>query len=73
MGALIVDYGIKKNVHSYRICGSKEEIYKLLDEAREDGNEFADTPNVLHVHRGQWTVVVHFKAKVEVGKNDKIH
>ena len=67
---MIVDFGVKNEVQTFRICGSKQEIYDLLQECRDNGYKFHDTPNLLHVHRGQWTVVLHFKLPVEAKKND---
>jgi hypothetical protein len=64
------DFGVLKNVRTLRICGTKNEILELLEEAKENGYKFHDTPNLLHVHRGQWTVLLQLKIPVGVGKND---
>jgi hypothetical protein len=58
-------------VQTFRICGEKEDIYKVLKEARDMGHEFADTPIIKYVHHGQWTVLLNIKVPVEVGCNDR--
>jgi Mg2+/Co2+ transporter CorC len=70
LGAIIGSFGIKNGVETVRVCGTKNEIHELLVGAVKDGYKFHDTPNILHVHRGQWTVLLYMKIPVEVGKND---
>lgn len=71
MGSIMVgNWGIKDNVQTYRICGEKEDIYKILKEARDMGHTFCETPKIFHVHHGQYTVLLKIKMPVEVGCND---
>jgi hypothetical protein len=70
MGAIVGDFGVKNGVQTLRICGTKQELLELLVEASKNGYRFHDTPNLLHVHRGQWTVLLQVKIPVGVGKND---
>jgi hypothetical protein len=60
----------KDGVQAFTITGTKEECYKIVEEAREAGGEFADTPNICHVHRGQWHVLLKLKVPVGVGSNN---
>jgi hypothetical protein len=50
---MIGDFGInKENVRTYRInATTKDDIYKIIDEAREMGWKFFNTPNILKVHK----------------------
>lgn len=67
MGSLMIgDFGEKNGVRTYRICGTKEDIYKVIEEARVMGHKFADTPIINHVFRGQWSTLLQLKiAKIE--------
>lgn len=71
MGSIMVgNWGIKDNVQTYRICGEKDDIYKIIHEAREMQAIFAEIPAIKYVHHGQWTVLLKIKVPVEVGCND---
>jgi hypothetical protein len=70
VGAIIGSFGVKNGVETVRICGTKIEINELLVQAVKDGYTFNDTPNLLHVHRGQWTLLLKLKVPVEVGQSD---
>jgi hypothetical protein len=64
---MIGDFGEKNGVRTYRICGSKEDVYRVLEEAREMGHKFDDTPIVNYVFRGQWTTLLKLKvAQLEI-------
>jgi hypothetical protein len=64
---MIGDFGEKNGIRTYRICGSKEDIYRVIGEAREMGHKFDDTPIVNHVFRGQWTTLLKLKlAELEI-------
>ena len=59
MGSVMIgDFGVKKGVQTFRICGSKEDLYKIIEECWKMEAKFYDTPNILHVHRGQWTMLL---------------
>lgn len=68
MAVFIGDFGSKEGVQTFRICGTKKEIVDLLEEIVADGYKFFDTPNLLHVHRGQWTLLLQLKIPVGVGE-----
>jgi hypothetical protein len=67
---MVGNFGIKNGVQTYRICGVKEDLFKIIEECREMGYKFNDTPAINHVHRGQWTLLLNLKVPVEVGKRD---
>jgi hypothetical protein len=60
----------KNGVQNYTITGTKEEIYKILDEVRENGGKFAATPNICRVVGNQWHVLLKLNLHVEVGSSD---
>lgn len=66
MGSLMIgNFGIKNGVQTYRICGSKDDLYKIIEECRIMEASFDDTPIINHVHRGQWTMLLKIKVYVE--------
>lgn len=73
MGSVMIGYFPEKDgVISYRICGTKADIYEIINEAREMGHKFADTPIINHVHRGQWSTLLKLKtSSMEVCQHDK--
>jgi hypothetical protein len=72
VGSLMIgDFGSQDGIQVYRICGSKEDIYRVLDEARDMGHKFWDTPVINHVHNSQWTVLLKLKIPIGVGASDK--
>jgi len=65
MGSVMIgNFGIKNGVQAYRICGEKNDLYRVIDECRKMGHKFDDTPIVNHVHRGQWTMLLKLKVYV---------
>jgi hypothetical protein len=64
---MVGNFGVKDGVQTFRICGTKEDLYKLIDECREMDAHFDSTPIINHVHRGQWTMLL--KIKLPVGKD----
>lgn len=59
MGSVMVgNFGIQKGIQTFRICGNKEDLYRIIEECRTMEAKFYDTPNILHVHRGQWTMLL---------------
>jgi hypothetical protein len=58
----------KDGIKAYTITGTKEEIYKILNEVRENGGKFADTPNICRIHNSQCHVLLKLKVPVEVGR-----
>jgi hypothetical protein len=68
----ILDFGKKKGVQTYHITGGKVDLNKILDSVHEAGGQFADTPIINHVHRGQY--ILYLKLKLElvgVGGNEQ--
>ena len=63
----VYDFGDRDGVKSYRVSGSKEDLYRVLDECREMDCRFDDTPILTHVRKGQWTMMLRIKVAVEVG------
>jgi hypothetical protein len=63
----IGDFGVRNGVRTYSIQGDKADLYKIIDECRKMDAKFDDTPNVIHVHRSLWSMVLKIKLPVEVG------
>lgn len=63
----IGDFGVRNGVRTYSIQGDKADLYKIIDECRKMDAKFDDTPNVVHVHRGTWSMLLKIKMPVEVG------
>jgi len=48
----------KEGVYTFRINATlKDDIYKIIDESREMGWKFWDTPNLIKVHK-TWSVLL---------------
>lgn len=66
MGSLMIgNFGEKNGVQTYRICGDKDDLYKVIDECRAMEAKFDDTPIINHVFRGQWTMLLKIKLPVK--------
>jgi hypothetical protein len=63
----IGDFGERNGVRTYSIQGDKADLYKIIDECRKMDATFDDTPNIVHVRRGTWSMVLKLKVAVEVG------
>lgn len=63
----IGDFGEKDGVRTFSIQGDKGDLNKILDECREADAKFDDTPNMVHVRRGTWSMLLKVKVAVEVG------
>jgi hypothetical protein len=68
---MVGEWKAKEGIQSYTITGSYDEIYRIIDEVRQEGGKFADTPNICRVHAGQWHVLLKLKVAAEVGLHDK--
>jgi hypothetical protein len=63
----IGDFGEHNGVRTFSIQGDKKDLYTILDECRKEDARFDDTPNIVHVHRSLWSMVLKLKVAVEVG------
>lgn len=67
MGTLMIgEWGEKNGIKAYRICGHKEDIEIVIDEARKMGHRFFDTPIVNRAYGGQWTTFLQLVVNTEV-------
>ena len=69
---MVLDYGKKNGVHTFHVTGSREELRKIVNSTRTAGGQFADTPIINHVHRGQY--ILYLKLQLElvgVGGNEQ--
>lgn len=66
---MVGEWKAKDGVQLYTVTGTKEECYLIVEEARQAGAKFADTPNILNVHNGQFHVLLKLKVPVGVGAN----
>lgn len=64
---MVGEWAPRDGYKAYTITGTRDEIYKIIGEVREAGGKFADTPNICHIHRGQYHVLLKLKIAVEVG------
>jgi hypothetical protein len=62
---VIADFGIKNGVQTFRICGTKASLQRLINYCKENDYDFKDEPKITHVHKGQWTILL--KIKIPVG------
>lgn len=66
MGSVMIgNFGIHEGVATYRICGSKEDLYKIIDECREMDAKFEDTPIINQAYRSQWSMLLKIKVYVQ--------
>lgn len=65
MGAMIGNFGVHEGIATFRICGEKEALYKIIEECRASNEKFEDTPIINKVHNGQWTMLLKLKVYVK--------
>jgi hypothetical protein len=70
MSAMVGHFKEKNGIIEYIITGTKDEIEEIIKEIRDMGHQFDETPNIIHVHRGQWSVLLKIKVPIRVGGND---
>ncbi len=69
MGSVMIgDFGNREGVQTYRICGTKEDLYEIINTCRKLDAKFDDTPIINHVHNGQWTM----RLKIKIPVNSKV-
>src|SRR3954467_5234437 len=61
---MVGEWKPEKGVQAYTITGTREEIYTILDEVREAGGKYADTPNISRIHNSQYHVLLKLKIPV---------
>jgi hypothetical protein len=64
---LIGDYGIINGVKIYRVNGNKSDLERIIDEVRKEGGKFDDTPEIHHIRKDEYTLLI--KLKVAVTSN----
>lgn len=57
----------QKGVQTYRINGSYDDLYKIIDELREVNAKFDQTPLIQKLRKGQWTMLLKIKLPTEIG------
>jgi hypothetical protein len=57
-GIFISDFGISDNIKTYRANGSKKDLTLLIRECRDINTVFVETPEIEHVRRDEWTVLL---------------
>lgn len=45
-------------VQTYRINGSKEDLYKMIEDCRKNEIRFDDTPIINPLRKDQWTMLL---------------
>ena len=68
MSLQVYDFGQKNGVHTYRVSGIKEDLYRVLTECKELKAEFDIEPDISHVRNGLWTMLLKIKIPVRVGE-----
>jgi hypothetical protein len=63
----------RNGIQTYTVNGSKEELQKIIEEITKNGGSFAESPNISHVHKGQYHVLLKLKLPVGVGASDQIN
>jgi hypothetical protein len=65
------DFGTNaEGVTTYRINGHKDDLKKIIDEARDMGFDFWEKPEIERVHK-DWTVLLQLFVRKELGYNDE--
>lgn len=65
-GIFISDFGISDNIKTYRANGSKKDLILLIRECRDINTIFVEKPEIEHVRRDEWTVVLKIKLPIGV-------
>lgn len=66
-GIFISDFGISDDIKTYRANGSKKDLMLLIRECRDINTIFIETPEIEHVRKEEWTVLL--KIKLPIGVN----
>lgn len=66
----VADFGMKDGIQVFRVNGDKEDLLTLIEECRLMGHRFDDEPELEHVYKNNWTILLKIKVPVEVGAVD---
>lgn len=67
---MIGNFGVINGFQTYRVCGDKEKLQTILEACLQEGATFkGDWPQIEHIHRGQYSLLLEIKTAVEVGEN----
>jgi hypothetical protein len=65
----IADFGLKNRIRTYRVNGTKEDLLKLLNACAEEDAKFVAFPEIKHVHRSEWTVLLEIELSGREGES----
>lgn len=63
----VCDFGEVDGVKTYRVNGSKDALEKILAACYKEDATFDGTPELEHVQKNYWTLLLKIKVAVEVG------
>lgn len=58
MGAIVGSFGVVGGIETFRVCGTKDEVTDILEEAIEKGYRFKNDPYVAKAFGGQYTTIM---------------
>jgi hypothetical protein len=58
-------------VQTYRVNGSYDDLYKIIEELRKIEAVFGDTPLIHNLRKGQWTMLLKLVLPAELGTSLK--
>lgn len=62
----VCDFGETDGVKTYRVNGDKQDLEKIIELCRKEDATY-DKPELEHVRKGCWTLLIKVKVAVEVG------
>lgn len=62
----IHDFGETEGVKKYRVFGELADLERIVEECREADAEFDESPDIVFVRKGQWTLLLKIKLPVQV-------
>jgi hypothetical protein len=67
MGSVMIgNFGIDEGIQTFRICGAKIDLEKLIEECIEMDAPLESFPMITHVHRQQFTMLLKIRVYEEV-------
>jgi hypothetical protein len=68
-GVYVYDFGMRNDIQTYRINGSKDDLEMVVQSTLELGTDFEEEPIIEHVRRSEWSMLLKVKVPVKVGAN----
>lgn len=69
-GVIVANFGVKDNIRTYRINGSKEKLITIIEEVYLANADLAEYPELKRLRYRQWSLLLKIKIPVGEIEND---